>query len=109
LRAIALRLGHRLVQLDQRIAGADQLTGSDQNRRHAGDFERLHHLGAQMRDDLAGGDRDDVHLADNRPAESRKRQQTQGVGGSAAERMGRRFCNLQRRGQECALLRMQGV
>ena len=61
---------HGRIELDQNVAGLDALPVTHVDRSHDTSLERLDHLGAAARNDLALGGRDDVDASERGPGQS---------------------------------------
>ena len=64
---VAFGLGHGRIELDQHVAGLDALPITDVDRANDAGLERLDHLGAAGRNDLARRGGDDVDAPQGGP------------------------------------------
>ena len=101
---VALGFVYGRIEFDQDVAGLDLLPVLHTDRAHHPGLERLDHLGAPARHDLAGRRGDDVDRARPGPNQRRAEQHDDGGPDRAPDRRRRRFDDFERRRQECQLL-----
>jgi hypothetical protein len=100
--AVALGRAGDAVEFDQHLAFLDPVAIPGVNRRHHSGFERLNHLDAADRNDLALRGGDDVDTAEHRPGQRDQEKCDQRGGDGASGRRRRRLHDLERRRQELA-------
>jgi len=91
------------VELEQQLAGADELPVAHVNRAHGADLERLHDLGIAGGDDLARCDCDHVDPTDERPGHGQHHEDAGPEQQPAKPRARRLLDDLLRGGQEFVL------
>jgi len=101
---IALRRIDGRVELDQHLARTDRLSVLHPDGAHDAGLERLHHLAATARHDLARRGRDDVDLAPGGPGQRGAEEKHDGRRDDPPGRRRRRLDDLERGGQERELV-----